>query len=218
MQFTPAVGTGNFIGVPQGKQTLISFNGTDVNFVNPQDPGTAYDLHGATALPPWMTACKVSPYLPKDGTVYNFSSYTALAQILGSTFGGNGVTTFGVPDERSRQRLAWDNTGTANRVTAAGSGINGVAMGAAGGDQSMQSHNHANTATVNDPTHVHTYTGFGASGFDINANAGQTSGTAKSTQSAATGITVTMNNATTGSGGSQNMPPTIVSFLALIKT
>ena len=162
-----------------------------------------------------MSACKVTPYLPKDGTIYNFAQYTALGQQLGSTFGGNGVTTFGVPDERNRMRLAWDNTGTANRVTSAGSGISGITMGAAGGDQLLQSHNHPLT----DPTHTHPVTQ-NAAGASVQSRAGGSPvaasfGSATITiQNASTGITI----ATTGGGGSQNMPPTIVSFLALIKT
>jgi microcystin-dependent protein len=218
VQCAPASGTGTYIGIPQGKATQIYFDGTNVDFLNPLDAGVAYDLHGAVAIPPWMQACKVQPYLPKDGTVYNVSSYTALAQVLGSTFGGNGVTTFGVPDERNRMRMAWDNSGTSGRVTAAGSGINGVAMGAAGGDQLMQSHQHT-AATINLGT--------------LSANEGQfiraigggtpsgAGGLADDAPGATPTITIpafTPTIATTGSGGSQNLPPTIVSFLALIKT
>jgi microcystin-dependent protein len=217
LQFAPASGTGTYIGIPQGKKTPICFDGTNVDFVHASDPGTAYDLHGAIAVPLWMQACKVLPYLVKDGSTYSTAAYTALAQLLGSTFGGNGVTTFGVPDERSRMRLAWDNTGASGRVTAAGSGINGVQMGAAGGDQFLQSHNHG----ISDPGHVHPVT------QDANKTGGGNqapiSGGPTYPGNAAASITVNsattnISIVTTGSGGSQNMPPTIVSFLALIKT
>jgi microcystin-dependent protein len=220
LQLVPAVGTGNYVGVPQGKKTWVCFDGTDVDFLNPQDPGTAYDLHGALALPLWMQACKVAPYLPKDGTVYNISTYPALAAVLGSTFGGNGVTTFGVPDERSRMRLAWDNSGTANRVTSAGSGISGITMGAAGGDQLLQAHNH----TLTDGGHTHVTVADDNTGIASGVNGGNAGGFSLwNTASPAHNITSSNSTsnisiATTGSGAAQNMPPTIVSFLASIKT
>jgi microcystin-dependent protein len=166
-----------------------------------------------------MQACKVRPYLQKDGTVYNSSDYPALAQILGSTFGGNGITTFAVPDELSRVRLPWDFTGAANRVTAAGSGINGLQMGAVGGNQLLQSHQH--TASAVDSGHTHPQqanTMLNAAGI-LYAGGGPNTGNATTggtTQSGFANISVTVG--TTGGGGSQNMPPTIVSFLAFIKT
>jgi microcystin-dependent protein len=92
-----------------------------------------------------MTACWKQYAIVKDGTLYSAALYSALATILGSTYGGNGLTTFGVPDERSRFRLAWDNSGTANRVTSAGSGISGITLGASGGNELIQSHTHTGT-------------------------------------------------------------------------
>jgi microcystin-dependent protein len=221
LQFVPAVGTGTYIAVPQGRATQIFFDGVNVGFLNPQDPGTAYDLHGATSLPLWMQACKVRPYLQKDGTVYNVSDYPALAQILGSTFGGNGITAFGVPDELSRVRLAWDFTGSSLRVTAAGCGINGAQMGAAGGNQFMQSHTHTSPA-LSDPGHNHTPQG--GSNFWVRNGpftigpGGATFSDIPTTNTTTAGITIAPNVGVSGGGTSQNMQPTIVSFLALIKT
>jgi microcystin-dependent protein len=177
-------------------------------------------LHGATSVPTWMTACSRQYALVKDGTLYSTALYSALAAQLGSTFGGNGITTFGVPDERSRFRLAWDNSGTALRVTGSGSGINGVTMGAAGGNELLASHNHS--ASVSDPTHSHTVSNVvsGSAGGSAFGGVGG-SGTVLliqtlPTSSASTGISVSVGS--TGGGSSANMPPTIVSFLALIKT
>ena len=39
-------------------------------------------------------------FLLCDGTVYNISTYPTLGALLGSLYGGNGTTTFGVPDMR----------------------------------------------------------------------------------------------------------------------
>lgn len=214
----PANLTGNCVGAINGKKHQVFYDGVHMDYVDMADPGTAYDLHtNTTTLPPWMTACTVQPYLLKNGATYSSSIYPALSQLLGSTYGGNGITTFGVPDEMARFRLAVDASGAA-RVTSL-SGINGSTFGAAGGNQLMQSHSHANTLT--DPTHTHA--GSGAFGGQLGGNfiaviQGNSFNTlaAGSIVNASTGITIT--NATTGSGSSQNMPPAVVSFLPLIKT
>jgi microcystin-dependent protein len=41
-------------------------------------------------------------YLPCDGSLLNIQSYSTLFSLLGTTFGGNGTTNFGIPDLRSR--------------------------------------------------------------------------------------------------------------------
>ena len=153
--------------------------------------------------------------------VYTASVYPALAALLGSTYGGNGITTFGVPDERARARLGVDTIqaasgATAARVTFGIAGFTGSLLGAAGGDQRMQSHTHTNTLT--DPGHTHfgqfTWSGagggtqptVGSGGFVLDQKTGTST----------TGITLT--NANVGTGSSQNMMPSIVSFLPLVKT
>jgi microcystin-dependent protein len=216
----PAVGTGNQIGVPFGCKTQVFFDGTNVDYVNPPLPGTAIDQHGvygALNYPPWMLAGTTPYALVKDGTIHTASLFPALAAILGSTYGGNGVTTFGLPDERNRMRVAWDPNGL-GRITAGGSGINGGTMGATGGSELAQQHTHANT--LNDPGHTHTIPGVvGASGGSNQSTPigpPWLSGATLTSSSSTTSITIT--NAAANSGNSQNMPPTIVSFLALIKT
>lgn len=49
---------------------------------------------------PWNWA----PYgwMPCDGRLLNINQYTALYTLLGTTYGGNGSTTFGLPDLRGR--------------------------------------------------------------------------------------------------------------------
>ncbi len=220
VQVQPSAGTGsgNAVGLPPGKKCKIYFDGTNVDFVNPADPGTAYDLHGATAYPPWMTACSVAPYLLKDGSVYNISNYTALGAMLGSTFGGNGITTFGVPDERARARVGLDtntNGGVTNRLTAALSLVTGTTMGSVGGTQEMQAHNHAQEGTFStNQSDIAVWDGAssegGVSGIAVPEAAGMSFGVATVTLSGSTG--------TTGAGASGNVQPTIVSFLPLIKT
>lgn len=218
VQLSPT-GAGNKIGAPPGQKVHVFFDGTDLDYVNMPSPGAALDLHtNTTSLPPWMQACTVAPYLLKNGATYSSSVYPALAQLLGSTYGGNGATTFGVPDESARFRLAYDLTGS-GRVSSAGSGINATIFNASGGSQFMPGHSH--TATVTDPGHNHNIGGAGqspvygsGSGFSGGGSFG--SSQAFTILSGTTGISVAVN--ATGSGLSANMPPTIVSFIPLIKT
>ena len=89
-----------------------------------------------------------SGYLLCDGTVYNIADYTDLGALLGSTYGGNGTTTFGVPDTRGRVVAGQDDMGgsSANRVTDAQADSLGGVLGA-------EDH----TTTISEmPAHDHT--------------------------------------------------------------
>ena len=217
----PASGTGTQIGAPWWRKCTIFFDGTNVDYDNPPDPGSAIDLHGVTTVPNWMAVCTKQYALLKDGASYSTTAFPGLSAIIGTTFGGSG-SSFNVPDERSRMRLPIDtntNGGFANRVTIAGSGVNGQGMGVAGGSELLQSHTHAASANVTDPGHLHEVSIFATNFAEPNIGGG--SGTnfgISPTGTATTGISVGVSNSTTGSGNAQNMPPTIVSFLALIKT
>lgn len=221
----PAVGTGTQIGAPWWRKCAIFFDGTNVDYENPPEPGAAIDLHGVTSVPNWMSVCTKPYALVKDGSSYSTANFSGLFNVIGNTFGGSGGS-FSVPDERNRMRLPVDTnpgSGFSNRVTSS-SGINGSTMGAAGGDQLLQAHSHANSLTDNGHTHAFPSwfelqtIGGGGTGA-ISGSAPQANGsvvTPPNTASATTNITLT--NATTGAGGAQNMPPTIISFLPLIKT
>lgn len=219
VQVQPAAGTGagTAVGLPPGEKIELFYDGTNVDFVNLGRVSSAFDDHGATAYRPWMNACTVRPYLIKDGSVYNISNYTALGTILGSTFGGNGISTFGVPDEMNRARIGVDTANT-GRLTAAISGINGTTMGAAGGSQSMQQHSHGQQGT------------FGLSIFSFVTSTSLANGIAVGQPGGIGGVPfncaanqnpvviLSGNTGTTGAGSSQNVQPSIVSFLPLIKT
>jgi len=64
-------------------------------------PGSSSTMPIGTILA-WPTASVPSGFLLCDGTVYNVSSYPALAAVLGSSYGGDGSVTFGVPDLRDQ--------------------------------------------------------------------------------------------------------------------
>ena len=228
VRLQPSNLTGNCVGAPPGKKCHVFFDGTHMDYVNMPDPGTAYDLHtNTTTLPPWMTVCTVSPYLLKDGTVYTASVYPALAQLLGSTYGGNGVTTFGVPDERSRFRLGVD-TGSTGRVTQAGSSMTGTLLGQTGGGQfqnlsltqlptgitvagsvSISGGNQIPVAS-NSQTSFNAVLSGGSIDIPVIIGAGAWSYTTVMSGS------MTSNN--TLGGSHPIMPPTSISFVPLIKT
>lgn len=164
-----------------------------------------------------------------DGRNVSRTTYPKLAALYaasGYPFGaGDGSTTFAVPDARGRTIAGRDNLGdgaAANRITSGASGISGNTLGAAGGNQNMQSHAHSvsdpgHGHSVNDPGHAHSY-----EGSNGDTNAPTPGGTAlftdratKTTGGAGTGISINGSGAgisinNQGAGSSQNMPPTLV--------
>ena len=131
-----AIGSGQVIAIDQGRIQTIYNDGTNVRFVNLSgEIGETKIWAGRSAMPAWVTACTVPPYLLCDGTIYNASTYPYLFAILGGQFGGNGISTFGVPDLRGRVPLPYDGTGT--RITTGGCGLNGQTIGAALDEQTV---------------------------------------------------------------------------------
>lgn len=124
-----ALGVGQVIAIDQGEIQHIYNDATNVRFCDLGRIG-AIEVWAAlgVAMPAWVTACTIPPYLLCDGSIHNFSTYPYLGARLGSIFGGNGITTFGVPDLRGRLPIAYDGTGT--RITTAGCGLNGQTLGA----------------------------------------------------------------------------------------
>lgn len=121
--------------------------------------------------------------------------------------------TIAMPDMRGRTVFGLDNMGgvAANRVTAGVSGINGVVMGATGGDQNVQTHTHVATSVVTDPGHAHT------GGQQALPQQGATGGSSyltalalNNTGTSVTGVTVATANANYGTGAAANMPPAIM--------
>jgi microcystin-dependent protein len=87
-------------------------------------------------------------YLPADGSLVPISQNSALFSLFGTTYGGNGTTTFALPDLRGR---VWVGAGN-------GPGLSPVSPGQQGGSEQvtltaaqMPVHTHAamTTATVN---------------------------------------------------------------------
>lgn len=80
-----------------------------------------------------------------DGTEYSIATYSTLFSILGTTYGGNGQTTFGVPDLRGRVAVG----------TGQGPGLQNITLGQEGGTETvtmttsqMPAHTHNAMATI----------------------------------------------------------------------
>ena len=82
-------------------------------------------------------------YYVADGRVLNIAGNEALAAKLGTTYGGNGTTTFGLPPMAGRTVIA----------KGAGAGLTARTVGQTGGEEK-----HTQTAAEM-PVHTHTFTG-----------------------------------------------------------
>jgi microcystin-dependent protein len=171
-------------------------------------PGVVLPFAGTTA-PTGFLLCY--------GQAVSRTTYAALFAAIGTTFGpGDGSTTFNLPDLRGRAPFGKDDMGgsAANRLTVGGSGVNGAALGAAGGAEThtlgiaqMPAHSHG----VNDPGHSHLQ--------DAGANPPGGPYTPRSTYGdgtnlgqipvygSATGVSI---QNTGGGGAHNNMPPAVV--------
>lgn len=125
---------GQRVSTAQGSRVMIYNDGVNCYFMTGETPGELKMWAGLTALPSWVAFCTTAPWLLCDGSILSIATYPYLGARIGSSFGGNGVTTFGVPDLRGRVPLAYDGTGT--RITIAGCGINGQVLGASADAQS----------------------------------------------------------------------------------
>lgn len=223
--FLSVVGGGEGVVVPQGARMNIFCDGTNVKFANDVSsfPGKLEFIAGSsTTLPTWIANCTVKPFLICDGTVYNFSTYPGLAAQIGGVFGGNGVTTFGVPDLRGRVPLAYDGTGS--RITAAGCGLNGQVIGASLDVQAQTLLTSQLPATTAPVTGI---VGVAGTNYNLSTNYASTGPLNAITTISAGGLgTVSapvafssMGNATFGGGGAHpNVQPSLVTGVWLIKT
>lgn len=80
-----------------------------------------------------------SGYFPCDGRLLSIAEYTALFSLIGTTYGGDGVTTFALPDLRGRAPL--------NQGSIPGGGT--YQIGQAGGAEQVT------LTTQSLPTHIH---------------------------------------------------------------
>jgi microcystin-dependent protein len=102
-------------------------------------------------MSPFAGSTAPSGWLLCDGTVYSVSTYPALFAVIGAIYGGNGTTTFAVPDARGRTTVGvGTGSGLSNRTLGANGGLETVALNS----NQLASHSH----TVNDAGHSHSVT------------------------------------------------------------
>lgn len=85
-------------------------------------------------------------YAMCNGQSMGIAQNTALFSLLGTTFGGNGQTTFNLPDLQGRSMAHWGN----------GAGLSPVVLGQNGGTQNVT------LTSANLPSHTHTLNVSGA--------------------------------------------------------
>jgi microcystin-dependent protein len=224
-----ASGTATFaIGIPPGEIIDVQIAGNSPFWRSLGRIGVVEIWAGRSTLPSWVTGSTVPPYLVCDGTTYSFSTYPVLGNRLGATFGGNGVTTFGVPDLRGRIPLPPDSTGT--RITVAGCGLNGNVIGAVLDAQAITlatsqipAHTHSGTTGTESANHQHTFpfsnsgqpvtSGNGSGGQGVNTALVQTT----SSENADHTHNFTTDNGTGGGLSHANVQPTQVTGIAVIR-
>lgn len=178
----------------------VLFNGTNFILMNP----TAVDQPGA--ILPYGGATAPAGYLLPFGQSVLRTDYPGLFAAIGTTWGAADGTHFTLPDLRGRSVFGKDNMGgsAASRITTAVSGIDGVTLAAAGGNQATQTHTH-------DMQHTHLYTSVTSS---VNVTQSGGTGVFSASASLATGASSASNTGNFGAGTSQNMPPAaIVNYL-----
>lgn len=164
--------------------------------------GTVQSFAGTTAPIGWLLCY---------GQSLNASTspqYADLFGVLGTTYGGSGITAFNVPDLRGRAPHGKDDMGgsAASRITSGVSGITGTTLGNAGGSEALHQHTHTQTAHTHGPTQGTAFVT--TNGTTIGSTAGS-AGYLYAYQTSTTASTTAINQ-NTGSGASQNMPPTII--------
>lgn len=87
-----------------------------------------------------------SNWLLCDGSIVNISQYQTLFSLIGTTYGGNGSTTFGLPDLRGRLPVGQGSgPGLTPRIVGQSFGTEGVALTV----DNLPAHNHPfNTINV----------------------------------------------------------------------
>jgi hypothetical protein len=153
---TLTTGHGRTITILPGLSSWYTCDGTNVDspVIAGAIPVGALMAFGGAVVPPRWLFCA--------GQAVSRTTYALLFAAIGANYGGgDGSTTFNVPDLRGRAVFGSDamNGTAANRLTVGGSGV-GSALGSAGGNELLQNHGHGfsdpgHTHTISDPGHGH---------------------------------------------------------------
>jgi microcystin-dependent protein len=219
IQVGGAVAGTSVVGLPPGEPRQVYNDGSNVKFVNMPHVGSYLDLAVGTT-PRWMSATLPLPYLWCGGGIHTSSLYPALNAQIGSTFGGDGVSTFGVPDLQNRWRVPLGIT-TA-RITVP---FDGTQFGVSGGGQtqSITQTNLPNiglAVTITDSRTYQTQNGlYPSSGGPFGLPGGSNAGLA-AVQTVVPSTTTLTGIATTGGSGTafSIIDPAVVAGMTFIKT
>jgi microcystin-dependent protein len=220
-------GSGNKICAPPGRACHVYTDGTDMNYVNMPDVGSYMDLSVST-VPAWISNCTIPPWLRCDGTVYTVSTLygsktPALFNLLGATYGGNGSTTFAVPDLGNRWRVPVGG----GRITVAGGNFDGSTLGSGQTDQSTTLTGDNLPELVVTDTHTHATAGSSTFGGSSQASNFQTGGVQNAPVNATNLTGINTSGTNTGAirvnvGGNSTpvsrVPPALVACMTFIKT
>jgi microcystin-dependent protein len=157
------------------------------------------------------------------------TTYATYFALVGTTYGaGDGSTTFNVPDLRGRASYGVDNMGgsAANRITVAGGNYDGTVLGGTGGLQNhtlvtaeLAAHTHS-SPTLTDPGHSHTIQGTGSVSSG-NSNVVGTENLSAvvnpPTSTNTTGITLSANTGSNGSGTAHTVLSPGISLSKIIR-
>jgi Phage Tail Collar Domain len=201
--------------VPGETVTIWNDGSGSLRYIGLGRVGSYVDF-GGSSVPNWVNACTIPPYLPCDGTSFSSATYPILTAVLGGTT---------LPDRRGTVGATL-NAGT-NRITSGISGIDGNTRFSQGGNQLLQQHTHTATTGGMSANTVHAHTanaatigivlgggGPGQAWAQAGASQGATFNTDNSPSIDHTHA-VTVQNA--GSGLSQNMPPTTIYGITMIR-
>lgn len=156
----------NLAGATSGQTLVYSASGTVFNPTTITPVGTVIMYVGSTAPSGWLVC---------DGTVHNTSSYPTLGALLVSKYGGNGTTTFGVPNFNGRVPVAMNAatttppttlasaTNTYNHSHTAVYGTDGTAVSLDHTHNTAQGASHYHDTTADKGNHTHGPTSYGGS-------------------------------------------------------
>jgi microcystin-dependent protein len=202
----------------QGTPYVVLYNGTDGAFYLRNFLALPYAVPVGGLMPFIGAAPPTSNFVLPYGQAISRTAYAALFALVGTTFGGgDGTTTFNIPDLRGRVPVGKDDMGgvVAARITSGGSGINGASTGATGGSEISQ------LSTANLPPYTPSGSitiggsySFSALQFLAGASTGGTNVAVNSANITIPGSSFTGSFTGTAQGGTSqnfpNMPPAIV--------
>lgn len=143
----------------QGTPYVCTYSNSDGAFYLQSFFGNPYNVPLGAGMDYWLPTAPNSSFVFPIGQAISRTTYATLFAAMGTTYGtGDGSTTFNLPDKTGRVSAMLE--GTATRLTSAGGGVNGAALGSAGGTQTktlLQSDfpNVSVAGVVTDPGHAH---------------------------------------------------------------